>query len=417
MGPGHLLALGVNGIVGVGIFFAPADLAARAPGAGSAIFAATALVLVPVALAFAALGRRFDEDGGPVVFARAAFGPLLAFVVGWIAYVSAIASSAAVTVGLTTAVGPVVGLDGEGGQRAAATILAALLALLCAMGLRLSARTWTTLTVLKLLPLIALALVYLVSSAPPAAAAVALPLPVSGIEPSWGAAALIATFTYQGFEIVPVLAGQARRPAVSVPLATVGSLAIAAVLYVVLQAACVSVLPHLAASRAPLVEAAAVLGGPRLAALVGAGTSLSALGIAFGMMAATPFYLAALARVDGLGMGIAVVDPRGVPSRALLLTWALVTLLIQAGGRGELFALSSIAVLSQYLVTSAALLALALRRQRGLTARHAALAVPAGIVALVLVAGASQREATVAAAALLLGLLIRAAIHRRSPRT
>lgn len=413
VGPGHLLALGVNGIVGVGIFFAPADLAARAPGAGTAIFAATALVLMPVALAFATLGRRFDEDGGPVVFARAAFGPLPAFVVGWIAYVSAIASSAAVIVGLTTAVGPVVGLDGEAGQRAAATILAALLALLCAMGLRLSARTWTALTVLKLLPLIALALVYLISPGPPAAAAPP-PSPVDGIEPSWGAAALIATFAYQGFEIVPVLAGQARRPAVSVPLATVGSLAIAAVLYVVLQAACASALPHLAASRAPLVEAAAVHGGPGLAAFVGAGTSLSALGIAFGMMAATPFYLAALARVDGLGMGIAAVDPRGVASRALFVTWALVTMLIQAGGRGELFALSSIAVLSQYLVTAAALLALALRRQRGLTARHAALAVPAGIVALALAAGASPREAIAAAAALLVGLVIRATIHRRS---
>lgn len=398
----------------MGIFFAPADLAARAPGAGSAIFALTALALVPVALAFATLGRRFDEDGGPVVFARAAFGPLPAFVIGWITYVSAIASSAAVTVGLTTAVGPVVGLDGQAGQRAAATMLAALLALLCAMGLRLSARTWTALTVLKLLPLIALALVYLASGSPPAAAAVAPPPPASGLEPSWAAAALIATFTYQGFEIVPVLAGQARRPAVSVPLATVGSLAIAAVLYVVLQAACVAALPHLAASRAPLVEAAAVLGGPGLAAVVGAGTSLSALGIAFAMMAATPFYLAALARVDGLGMGIATVDPRGVPARALLLTWALVTLLIQAGGRGELFALSSIAVLSQYLVTAAALLALALRRERGLGPWHGAIAVPAGIVALALVAGASPREAIIAGAALLVGLAIRIALRRRA---
>ena len=409
VGPGHLLALGVNGIVGVGIFFAPADLAARAPGAGTMIFAATALVLVPVALAFAALGRRFDEDGGPVVFARAAFGPLPAFVVGWVAFVSAIASSAAVIVGLTTAVGPGIGIAGEAGRRVAATLLAALLASLCALGLRLSARTWTALTVLKLLPLVTLALVYLVPPGPPAAVAPAL---AGAGAPSWGAAALVATFAYQGFEIVPVLAGQARRPAVSVPLATVGSLAVAAVLYVLLQAACASALPHLASSGAPLVEAAAVHGGPGLAAFVGAGTSLSALGIAFGMMAATPFYLAALARVDGLGMGLADVDARGVAVRALLVTWALVTLLIQAGGRGELFALSSIAVLSQYLVTAAALLALALRRQRGLSAGHAALAIPAGIVSLALAAGASRREAVVAASALLVGLVIRAVLRR-----
>jgi basic amino acid/polyamine antiporter, APA family len=411
VGPLHLLALGINGIVGVGIFFAPADIAARAPGAGTAVFAVTALLLVPVALAFAVLGSRFDEDGGPVVFARDAFGALPAFVVGWIAFVSAIASTAAVTVGLTAAVAPMIGVAGGAGQRVAATLLAAVLALICASGLRPSARTWTALTLLKLAPLVALALVYLAGPTPAAAAADA----TVGGRASWQSAALVATFAYQGFEIVPVLAGRARRPSVAVPFATIGSLAVAAILYVALQAACAASLPDLAASRAPLVDSALVLGGPGLAALVGAGTSLSALGIAFGMMAATPFYLAALARVDCLGLGLDAVGGRGVARRALLVTWALVTLLIQAGGRGELFALSSIAVLSQYIVTAAALLALALRARRGLGRRHAALAVPAGTVALALVAGASPREAAVAAAALAGGLALRWLAHRRAP--
>ena len=411
VGPVHLLALGINGIVGVGIFFAPADIAARAPGAGTAIFAVTGLLLVPVAVAFAVLGGRFDEDGGPVVFARDAFGALPAFVVGWIAYVSAIASTAAVTAGLTAAVGPLVGVAGSGGQRAAATLLAAGLALVCAAGLRLSARTWTALTLLKLLPLVALGLVYL--AAPVPVRAIGIPA-VPHLPPSWLSAMLVATFTYQGFEIVPVLAGRARTPSTAVPFATVGSMVGAGILYVALQAACASSLPDLAASHAPLVETALVLGGPGLAAVVGAGTSLSALGITFGMMAATPFYLAALAGVDRLGLGLDAVDERGVPRRALFATWAWVTLLIQAGGRGELFALSSVAVLIQYIVTAAALFALAVRGRRGLGRRHAALAVPAGVIALALVAGASAREAGVAAAALAGGLVLRRAAHRRA---
>ena len=325
---------------------------------------------------------------------------------GWIAYVSAISSSAAVIVGLTAAVGPALDM-GPTPQRIAATTLAAMLALLCARGLRLSAWTWTALTALKLVPLCALAIVFLVAPGPK----VVPSLSASG--GSWASAALIAVFTYQGFEIVPVLAGRARRPTFSVPLATLGSLALASVLYAILQAACTWTVPRLAESHAPLVDAATALGGPPLAALVGAGTSLSALGIAFGMMAATPFYLAALARVDALGMGLPVVNDRGVPRRALLVTWALVTLLIQIGGRSELFALSSIAVLTQYLVTAAALGALALRRQRALHAGHAALAVPAGILSLALTAGASAGEARVAAIALVAGLAGRAALKRR----
>ena len=154
VGPLQLLALGVNGIVGVGIFFVPAAAAAHAPGLGTVlVFLATGLALVPAAAAFATLGRRFDEDGGPVVFARAAFGPRAAFLVGWVAYVSAFFSASAVVAGLVRATAPAFGVNGVAGQRAAAIGLVLALSLVVASGLRLSARVWTSLTVLKLLPL------------------------------------------------------------------------------------------------------------------------------------------------------------------------------------------------------------------------------------------------------------------------
>src|SRR6185503_16001833 len=159
-----LLALGINGIVGVGIFFVPADVAREAPGWGSvALFAATAVVLLPVALTFAALGTRFHEDGGPVVYARAALGERAAFAVGWIAYVSAVSSSSAVMVGLISAAGPALGLTTPLAQRLGTLGLVALLAGICSLGLKLSARTWTGLTALKLLPLLVLAGVFLAS--------------------------------------------------------------------------------------------------------------------------------------------------------------------------------------------------------------------------------------------------------------
>ena len=157
VGPVQLLALGVNGIVGVGIFFVPASVAVIAPGLGAvAVFALTGLALLPVALTFATLGRRFDEDGGPVVFARAAFGDRVSFLVGWVAYVSALFSTAAVMAGLTRATLPALGLGGSLAARVAPALLVTLLAAVVASGLRLSARVWTALTALKLLPLVLL---------------------------------------------------------------------------------------------------------------------------------------------------------------------------------------------------------------------------------------------------------------------
>ncbi len=141
----------------MGIFFVPASVAASAPGLGGvAVFALTGLALLPAALTFATLGRRFDEDGGPVVFARAAFGDRVSFLVGWVAYVSALFSTAAVVVGLTRATLPALGLGGGLAARAAPALVVTLLAAVVASGLRLSARVWTSLTALKLLPLVLL---------------------------------------------------------------------------------------------------------------------------------------------------------------------------------------------------------------------------------------------------------------------
>lgn len=404
----QLLALGVNGIVGVGIFFAPADVASRAPGSASVlVFGATALALLPVALAFAVLGRRFGEDGGPVVFARAAFGELPSFFVGWIAYVSAIASASAVMVGLTAAAGPALGLAPGIEQRLGASALVTGLALLCATGLRISASTWTALTALKLVPLLALVAAYLLNDSP----GVASQAPTGEID--WLPAALTATFAYQGFEIVPVLAGQARASERSVPFATLGSLAFAGVLYVILQNACVDALPNLAASGAPLAQAGTAYGGALLGRLVAAGTSVSALGIAFGMMVTTPHYLAALARGSFVTLGFERLTEKGVPRRALGLTWLLVLLVVQTGTRAQLFALSGVAVLMQFVVTAAALAALARRRERGLTPRHAWIALPAIVVGVAIAAGgASAREALAAMVALLLGLALRVSMRR-----
>ena len=212
----QLLALGINGIVGVGIFFVPASVAASAPGLGAvAVFALTGLALLPAAVTFATLGRRFDEDGGPVVFARAAFGDRVSFLVGWIAYVSALFSTAAVISGLTRALVAQMGVE-AGLARVAPALLVTLLAAVVASGLRLSARVWTSLTLPKLLPLVLLVGAF-------ALAWGRLPLPAAAApDASWLRAALTVVFACQGFEIVPVIAGQVRASARAVPLATVG---------------------------------------------------------------------------------------------------------------------------------------------------------------------------------------------------
>ncbi|HWZ88238.1 MAG TPA: APC family permease, partial [Polyangiaceae bacterium] len=277
LGTLSLLALGINGIVGVGIFFTPNLVAALVPGrAGVLAYALTLLALLPVAMTYARLGARFDRDGGPYVWARAAFGERVAFLVGFVAYASAVLSTAAVIAGLGEYTAPLLGFGAE--KRLFALGCAVLFGAIALSGLKPSAWVWSSLTVLKLLPLLLLVGIFLFG----AHAAVAESAPLGRV--SWSRAVLLIVFPMQGFEIVPVPGSHVRSAARAVPFATIGSLVLCAGLYALLHLACVDAVPGLAAEAAPLVAAGRSLGGARLANLVSGGTNVSAIGIAFGMM-------------------------------------------------------------------------------------------------------------------------------------
>ncbi len=77
-----VLAIGVNAIVGSGVFSMPDDMHREMGGWSPLAFLFCAILLMPVALSFAELAGQSDETGGPYLYARNAFGPLVGFVVG-----------------------------------------------------------------------------------------------------------------------------------------------------------------------------------------------------------------------------------------------------------------------------------------------------------------------------------------------
>jgi len=384
LGVWSLLALGVNGIVGVGIFFTPNLVALAVPGtAGVWAYALTLLALLPVAMTYARLGARFDRDGGPYVWACAAFGPSAGFVVGFAAYASAVLSTSAVLAGLGEYTAPLLGF---GTQKQAFSLLAAILfAAVVGAGLRPSAWVWSSLTVLKLVPLVLLVGVFL---------AVGHDVPsvesIFETRPPWSRAVLLIIFSMQGFEIVPVPGSHVRSAERAIPVATIGSLVLCAGLYMLIHWVYVRSVGAVAQIDAPLVTAARAQGGFRLDALVSMGTNISAVGIAFGMMAMTPRYLAALEFGAGKSSGLAAESFQQVPRRALFVTLVLVLILLSWGALSRLFVLSSVAVLFQYSVSVLSLGVLAIKRMHGLSPRDA-LPAPLALVALALVARAVER--------------------------
>ena len=375
-----LLGLGVNGIVGVGIFVAPKSVAAAFPGPrGALVYLAMAAACVPVALVYARLARAFPIDGGPALYARRAFGDAAAQAIGALTWVSALFSTAAVTRALAERLSP-----GHAGIVAAG--ICGALALVNLRGLTLSAAAWTTLTILKLLPLLALACLGLAATATQAA-------PSANVG-AVGPALLAILFALQGFEIVSLPAGQAEG-ARSVPRATIGSLLLAGALYALVHLACVRALSTV--GDGPIPAAAAVLGGARLARAIDLGILCSIGGIVVGMHAMTPRYLSAL-RED--------VQSAASPAWALLPTALVAGVLSASSALATLLDLSSIAVLSQYAASAVALLVLARRRVGGLALPDAWPVLPSFVVVIVLLLQARPRELALAAGVTLATTLV-----------
>jgi amino acid transporter len=316
-----LWLLVINGMIGAGIFGAPAE-AARLTGAFSPwLFMLCALVILPIMLCFAQLSSYFAGTGGPVLYAGEAFGPFASFQVGWCLYLARLTAFAANSNLLVTTLGSFV----EGGIAPWLRIL--LLLLLCA-GLALlnvlsarGAMRWLGLvTLLKFLPLLLLVAVGLYS----------LPLTPTLVAPKldrdFGAALLLVLYAYVGFENGLVAAGEALAPKRDVPRALVAALALCAVLYGAIQLVCLSL------GGGSLVQASGRLLGPAGAVTMTCGIIASVGGHMSGVMFAVPRLTYRLGLDGQLPRWFAYVDPKRKTPVASILFLAVAGFLLAASG-------------------------------------------------------------------------------------
>ncbi len=342
-------------MVGSSIFLFPGRLAGHLGSASPLAYALTAALLAPVALCFAEAASAHDRAGGPALYAQAEFGPDWGFAIGWLCWITMIVSWAAVANGIASY------LPWASDRPYIAKFLACLaigtFGALNWRGVRLGAWTTDFFTVAKLVPLalIAVAGLYALPAWRPQA-------PAQGWRPL-GAACFLAYFAYQGFETVPVPAGEARDPKRDVPFAVLASLTGSAFLYILVQIAALSLVPKLAASERPLADAAAALMGPFGAGLITAGAVISMTGYVAGSALGGPRYLVALAEEGHLPRGLAAVHPRfGTPSASIIWSTGVAlcaALLLDFNG---LVDFSNVVIGAQFLSTCAVVLR---RRARG----------------------------------------------------
>lgn len=356
-------ALYVGAVLGTGVIALPA-LAAEAAGPASLLaWLALVLLSIPLAATFAALGARYPDAGGVSTYVRNAFGPRAAAIVGWCFYFAVPAGAPAAAMFGGAYVAAAFG-GGEWTIIGTAATLMLTVTLANALGLTVSGRLQLVLAAL----LVALLLAAVIASAPHAQTANLHPFAPHGWLAVFPAAALLV-WSFAGWEAITHLAGEFRRPAHDLPLATGIAVVVVGVLYLGVAAASVMVLgPNAGTSGAPLAELLARGLGGKVQTLAAVAALLLTLGTMNAYFAGAAKLGAALGRDGALPSWLAQGSRAGDVPRCSLFTiaalaaLALVITVIAGFGPKPLVLLTTGSFVTVYALGTAAALRLLPRK-------------------------------------------------------
>ena len=357
LGVGFGLAGAIGATIGAGILRTPGLVAAQLPSPPWLLgaWALGGLFALLGALCVAELATSLPRAGGWCVFAGAAFGRRAGWLVGW-------ADWLAHCIGLAweaTTVGEIAGdllpspfvLPDLTPRLLALLSLAAFMALQL-FGLRVASASQDLLSLMKAVVFLALV-----------AACFLLPLPEGSptlwprgapwpdpavpwtdlIGPAVLALQAVIT-TYDGWVSPVYFAEEFSDPARDLPRSLIGGVLLVVVLYLLINAALLHVLPleDLARSPLPAAEAARRLMGPPGGRLITGVALLALLGLINSVVMAAARILYGLSR-DGLfPPWVATVNGRGTPSVAVLITTGVASLLVLGGSFQRLLSLGAV---------------------------------------------------------------------------
>ncbi|MEP6742502.1 MAG: amino acid permease [bacterium] len=413
-----LVAIAINGIIGAGIFGLPSKVFSLIGSYSLIAFVVCAVVVTLFILCFAEVGSRFDETGGPYLYAREAFGPTIAFEIGWLIWLARLTAFAAncnllvayLSYFLPSAANPF-------WRATIITLVVAVLATINLVGIRQAAIVSNVFTVGKLIPIIIFIAAGLFFLNPHAFALG--PRPSSG---AFSQSVLLLIYAFTGFEVAAIPAGEVRDPKKNLPHALLIAIAVVAFLYILVQIVCVGTLPELAQSTKPLADSATRFMGTVGGATISAGAIISITGnlnILVLSGSRVPF---AMAEQRQLPSFIAKVHPRfATPHIAILITAALMLVLTL---RSSFVAALTISAIARLVTYGATCLSLPVFRRRsdapaaGFRLRYGTvIALLALLLAAWLLANSTWQEARAAAIAAVVGLLIYIAFRLYSRRS
>jgi len=370
-------AIVINTIIGAGIFGLPALVYARIGSYSLIAFVACAIIVGLIVLCYAEVSSRFPTTGGPYLYAREAFGPLVGFEVGWLYWIVRVATFAANCNLLVAYLGFFIPSANEGALRVVIiTFVVAVITIVNLLGVRESALMTNIFTVGKLVPLLLFIAIGVFFIQPGN-----FDFSVVPDRSSFSGAVLLLIYAFVGFEASVVLAGETKDPGRNIPFGLLIALLIVAVIYILIQIVAIGTLPGLAQSQRPLADSASAFLGTFGAALITVGALVSIFGnLNVGVLSATRMLFAMSENREIPSVFGATVERFKTPYVSILLT-AVVILILTI--QSSFLTAVTIAIVTRLVVYATTCVSLPVFRYRK-SAPPALFMAPLGIVAAVL---------------------------------
>ncbi|MFF6773994.1 APC family permease [Streptomyces sp. NPDC012637] len=350
------VVIGLGSMVGAGIFAALGP-AARAAGPGLLpALGVAAVVAYCNAMASARLAARYPASGGTYVYGRERLGAFWGYLAGWAFIVGKTASCAAMALTVGAYVWP---------AYSHAVAVAAVVALTAVnyKGVQKSALL-TRVIVAVVLAVLAAVVVAAAGAGEAGRLALDGDVPAGGVLQAAG----LLFFAFAGYARITTLGEEVRDPERTIPRAVPLALGIALAVYAAVAVTVLAVLgpEGLAASPAPLADAARAAGADWLVPVVTVGAAVAALGSLLSLILGVSRTTLAMARDGHLPATLAAVHPRfRVPHHAELAVGAVVAVVAATADLRGAIGFSSFAVLVYYGIANASAWTLG-RRERPL---------------------------------------------------
>jgi APA family basic amino acid/polyamine antiporter len=333
----RLTTIGINSVIGGGIFILPATAAALLGAASVPAYLAASLVVLGIGSVLGRLAARFETSGGTYAYIEQAFGPLAGFLAGWLFWFARTTAMGNLLNGAALYLGALWPVLASPAPRAAVIGLAAALVTgLDIAGIRQAARAADVFALLKVVPLVVVGVAGLLLVEPSRL------VPHGAEAAPFLRAVLLLMYAFTGFESMVVPAEESKDPRRDMPRALLATVGCVCAIYLLVHVAALGALPDLGSEKAPLASLAAMEFGQAGRLAITFAAALSMAGCSLSSLLGGTRMVYAMSSAGRIPAWFGALHPVSrTPVRASLLTGGLATVLAIAGGYAFLAAISS----------------------------------------------------------------------------